>query len=141
VIDAPVWKIMASPDGTKLFVGGEFTNVNGVANTTALAALDPATGAPVPSTDWLAYASRPTGSYDVRAMSIQGPWLYLGGNFTTISGGTGFNFAGPLTLSRLACVRLTDGRPTGTGSRRSRRHPWTSRQPQGDRVRGRPSRS
>ena len=48
VIDAPVWKIMASPDGTKLFVGGEFTNVNGVANTTALAALDPATGAPVP---------------------------------------------------------------------------------------------
>ena len=29
VIDAPVWKIMASPDGTKLFVGGEFTNVNG----------------------------------------------------------------------------------------------------------------
>lgn len=44
-------------------------------------------------------------------MSIQGPWLYLGGNFTRISGGTGFNFAGPLTLSRLARARLTDGRP------------------------------
>ena len=111
VINAPVWKIMASPDGTKLFVGGEFTSVNGLANTTAIAALDPATGAPVAATSWLAYVSRPTGSYDVRAMSIQGPWLYLGGNFTTISGGTGSNFVGPLTLSRLSRVRLTDGRP------------------------------
>ncbi len=111
VIDAPVWKIMASPDGTKLFVGGEFTNVNGAPGTTALAALDPTTGAVVPSTSWSAYASRPTGSYDIRAMSIQGPWLYLGGNFTRITGGTGFNVAGPLTLSRMARVRLTDGRP------------------------------
>ncbi len=111
VIDAPVWKIMASPDGTKLFVGGEFTNVNGVANTTALAALNPTTGAPVPATSWIAYASRPSGSYDVRAMSIQGQWLYLGGNFTRITGGTGNNSAGPLTLSRLARVRLSDGRP------------------------------
>ncbi len=111
VIDAPVFKIAASPDGTKLFVGGEFTNVNGVPNTTALAALDPTTGAPVPATTWSAYASRPTGSYDVRAMSIQGQWLYLGGNFTKITGGTGANVVGPLTLSRLARVRLSDGRP------------------------------
>ncbi len=111
VIDAPVWKIMASPDGTKLFVGGEFTSVNGQPNTTALAALDPTTGAVVPSTTWSAYASRPTGSYDIRAMSIQGPWLYLGGNFTKITGGTGSDVVGPLTLSRLARVRLTDGRP------------------------------
>jgi len=111
IIDAPVWKLAASPDGTKLFVGGEFTNVNGVANTTALAALDPTTGAPVPATSWSAYASRPTGSYDIRAMSIQGPWLYLGGNFTKITGGTGTNVVGPLTLSRLARVRLSDGRP------------------------------
>ena len=104
VINAPVWKIMASPDGTKLFVGGEFTSVNGQANTTALAALDPTTGAVVPSTSWQAYASRPTGSYDIRAMSIQGPWLYLGGNFTKITGGTGFNTAGPLNVGRLARV-------------------------------------
>ena len=34
VINAPVWKLKAAPDGSKLFVGGEFTNVNGVANTT-----------------------------------------------------------------------------------------------------------
>ena len=135
VIDAPVWKIMASPDGTKLFVGGEFTNVNGVANTTALAALDPATGAPVPSTSWLAYASRPTGTYDVRAMSIQGPWLYLGGNFTKISGGTGFNFAGPLTLSRLARVRLTDGRPDWNWEPTLETAPMDiNASPQGDRV-------
>ncbi len=111
VINAPVWKIMASPDGTKLFVGGEFTSVNGQANTTALAALDPTTGAVVPSTSWQAYASRPTGSYDIRAMSIQGPWLYLGGNFTKITGGTGFNTAGPLNVSRMARVALTNGQP------------------------------
>ncbi len=111
VINAPVWKIMASPDGTKLFVGGEFSAINGVANTTALAALDPVSGAPVPGTSWLGYASRPSGSYDIRAMSIQGQWLYLGGNFTRITGGTGNNLTGPLTMSRLARVRLSDGRP------------------------------
>ncbi len=111
VINAPVWKIMASPDGTKLFVGGEFTSVNGQANTTALAALDPTTGAVVPSTSWQAYASRPTGSYDIRAMSIQGPWLYLGGNFTKITGGTGFNTAGPLNVGRLARVAISNGQP------------------------------
>ena len=59
VINAPIWKIAASPDGTKLFVGGEFSSVNGVANTTALAALDPATGAPVPATSWLAVRLAP----------------------------------------------------------------------------------
>ena len=111
VINAPVWKIMASPDGTKLFVGGEFTSVNGQANTSALAALDPTTGAVVPSTSWQSYASRPTGSYDIRAMSIQGPWLYLGGNFTRITGGTGFNTAGPLNVSRMARVSLVNGQP------------------------------
>ncbi|MGZ6997003.1 MAG: OmpL47-type beta-barrel domain-containing protein [Acidimicrobiia bacterium] len=135
VIDAPVWKLMASPDGTKLFVGGEFTNVNGVPNTTALAALDPTTGAPVPATSWLAYASRPTGSYDVRAMSIQGQWLYLGGNFTRIAGGTGTNFVGPLTDARLARVRLSDGRPDWNWMPTLDTAPMdVNASPQGDRV-------
>ena len=108
VIDGPVWKVKASPDGTKLFVGGEFTNVDGVANTSGLAALDPTTGAPV--SGWTAYTQWPSGSNDVRAMDIQGDWLYLGGSFTRIAGGA-TDFVGPLSVSRLARVRLSDGRP------------------------------
>jgi hypothetical protein len=133
VVNAPVWKLMASPDGTKLFVGGEFTSINGQANTTALAALDPATGAVLPS--WSAYASRPTGSYDVRAMSIQGQWLYLGGNFTKITGGTGNNIAGPLSVGRLARVRLSDGRPDWNWLPSIETAPMEiNASPQGDRV-------
>ncbi len=110
-LDGPVWKLKAAPDGSKLFVGGEFTSVNGQAATSTLAALDPVTGAPV--TDWVGFVSRPSGSYDVRAMDIQGPWLYLGGNFTRISGGVGADFKGPITDSRLGRVRLSDGQPDG----------------------------
>ena len=111
VLNGPVWELKASPDGTKLFVGGEFTSVNGLPNTTALAALNPTTGVPV--SDWVGYVSRPTGVYDVRAMDIQGPWLYLGGNFTRISGGVGTQFKGPITDSRLGRVRISDGQPDG----------------------------
>jgi hypothetical protein len=114
VIDAPVLKIKAAPDGSKLFVGGEFSNINGVANTTGLAAVNPTTGAPVPASEWQAYVGKPSGPYDIRAMSIQGNWLYLGGDFTQITGGTGFDTAGPLTLARLARVKLSNGRPDFT---------------------------
>ena len=110
-LDGPVWEMRAAPDGSKLFVGGEFTSVNGQAGTSALAALDPATGAPV--ANWVGYVSRPSGTYDVRAMDIQGPWLYVGGNFTRVSGGVGTEFRGPITDSRIARLRLTDGRPDG----------------------------
>jgi len=108
VIDGPVWKVKAAPDGSKLFVGGEFTNVNGVANTSGLAALDPTTGAPV--SGWTAYTSWPSGSNDVRAMDIDNGWLYIAGSFTRVAGGA-TDFVGPLTVSRLARVRLSDGRP------------------------------
>jgi hypothetical protein len=114
VVNAPVWKLTPSPDGSKLFVGGEFTNINGQANTNGLAALDPITGAVVPSNVWQAYVGKPSGPYDVRSMSIHGDWLYLGGDFTQITGGTGFDTAGPLTLARLARVKVSNGRPDFT---------------------------
>ncbi len=133
VLNGPVWKMMASPDGTKLFVGGEFTSVDGQADSSALAALDPITGAPV--ADWVGYVSRPSGSYDVRAMDIQGPWLYIGGNFTRVSGGIGTEFAGPITDSRLARLRLTDGRPDGAWKPSVEVAPQEiDASPQGDRV-------
>jgi hypothetical protein len=135
VVDAPVWKLMAAPDGSKLFVGGEFTNINGVANTNGLAAVNPATGAPVAGNVWQSYVGKPSGVYDVRAMSIQGNWLYLGGDFTQITGGTGFDTAGPLTLARLARVQLSNGRPDFTWMPRLDTAPQDMfASPQGDRV-------
>ena len=132
VIDGPVWKLKASPDGSKLFVGGEFTNVNGVANTAGLAALDPATGAPV--SDWVASTQWPNGSNDVRAMDIQGDWLYLGGSFTRISGGA-TDFVGPINVGRLARVRLSDGRPDWTWTPTVNSAVWDlDASNQGDRV-------
>jgi chitodextrinase len=112
VLDAPVWEMKASPDGTKLFVGGEFTSVNGQANTSYLAALDPATGAPVAS--WVGYVSRPANVSDVRSMDVQGNWLYVSGNFTRAAGGTGTQYKAPFSVSRLARFRLSDGQPDGT---------------------------
>jgi chitodextrinase len=112
VIDEPIWEIKAAPDGSKLFVGGEFTNVNGVANTSGLAALDPTTGAPVAT--WNGYVQRTTGAADVRSMDIQGGNLYVGGLFNRVGGGVGTQAAGPIVVGRLARLRLTDGRPDGT---------------------------
>jgi hypothetical protein len=112
VIDQPIWEIKAAPDGSKLFVGGEFTSVNGVANTSGLAALDPATGAPVSS--WIGYVQRTTGPADVRAMDIQGGNLYIGGLFNRAGGGVGAQAIAPFVVGRLARFRLTDGRADGT---------------------------
>ena len=111
VIDAPVWELKAAPDGSKLFVGGEFTNVNGVANTGGLAALDPTTGAPLAS--WVGFVSRTTGTADVRAMDIQNGYLYVGGQFNGVAGGVGAQFTGPIVVGRLARLRVSDGRPDG----------------------------
>ena len=111
VVNGPVWELKSAPDDSKLFVGGEFTSINGQPNTQALAALDPSTGAPLSS--WVGSAYRPSGAYDVRAMDIQGTWLYVSGNFTRSVGGVGAQFTGPITNSRLARYRLSDGRPDG----------------------------
>lgn len=124
VLNGPVWKLLPSPDGTRLLVGGEFTSVNGVAGTTGLAALDPTTGAPVPAASWTAGVARTTGTADVRAMAISGNWLYVGGNFTKISGGYGTNAAGPISVGRIARVRLSDGRPDWTWLPTLDTSPW-----------------
>ncbi|GLY28696.1 fibrinogen-like YCDxxxxGGGW domain-containing protein [Kineosporia sp. NBRC 101731] len=109
-LDATAWSLAASPDGTKLFVGGEFTNVNGVAQTEGVAALDPDTGAPVAG--WRAYAAyEGTDTPNVRSIDVQGDWLYLGGRFNRVAGGTTMD--APLTLRSMARTNLTDGTPDG----------------------------
>jgi PKD repeat protein len=70
--------IVASADGTRIFVGGSFTQVNG-ANRYRVAALDATTGALVPG--WT-----PGTNARVSTLAISGDSLYLGGIFTDIGG-------------------------------------------------------
>ncbi len=72
--------VEATPDGTKLFVGGTFNTVNGVA-AQKVASLDLTTGAPVASFSF----SRSTNNA-VKALAATNSTLYVGGRFTRING-------------------------------------------------------
>ncbi len=71
--------IRASPDGSRIYVGGDFTTVDGVAQghvaafTTSTGALDKTFKVKVSST--------------VRSMAASATTLYLGGSFGTVNGG------------------------------------------------------
>jgi hypothetical protein len=65
-------------DGTRLFVGGSFTSVGGVARS-RLAALDPTTGAVI--TGWNAPANS-----NVYALAVGGGRLHVAGSFSTLAG-------------------------------------------------------
>ncbi|MEZ5375594.1 MAG: hypothetical protein R2733_03720 [Acidimicrobiales bacterium] len=96
--DGAVYALEASPDGSRLFVGGDFTTVNGT-STGALIALDPATGAI--DTGW---SGRVGGYQLVRDFDIDGTQLYAAGGFTSISSSAGGNVA-----NRVARFDLTTG--------------------------------
>jgi hypothetical protein len=106
VLDGTVWDLAVTPTG-QLLVAGQFTNVNGAANTSGMAALDPATGQLVPG--WTATFGL-TGSSNrplVRSIDIEGNWVYVGGNFTRITGPDAIT----RSTGRLARVALSNGRP------------------------------
>ena len=65
-----------------LLVGGEFTSIDGVANTSGLAAIDPATGQV--DTSFVASIERPWSSNDpiIRELEVVGDFVYLAGNFS-----------------------------------------------------------
>lgn len=90
--NAQVYAITASPDGSRLYIGGDFTQVDGV-SVWRVAALDRATGALVTS-----FLPRP--DYRVRALVATADTVYLGG---------GFNAVGRTARARLAAVRAGDG--------------------------------
>lgn len=81
-----VKELVALPNGL-LAVGGEFTTANGKP-AAGLVALNPATGDT--SQTWkLAMENRISGgAVSVRAMAVHGNWLYIGGAFTHLTGGT-----------------------------------------------------
>ena len=86
-LNGSVNALQASPDGSRLFVGGDFTTVNGQP-APALVVLDPSTGAI--DTSW---SGTLTGSTVVRDFDVQGPWLYVAGGFNGVASSAGNNVA------------------------------------------------
>ena len=72
--------VEASPDGTKLFVGGSFNTVNGVAKQ-KVASLNLTTGAPVAS-----FGFTNSTNNAVTALAATNSTVYVGGRFTRING-------------------------------------------------------
>ncbi len=89
-LDGPVRSLAASTDGSKLFVGGRFTQVNGQPGTSGLVALDPGTGALAPR--WQADTIRMNSDVMVAALAVRGDDLYMGGDFSHVTGRDGQQF-------------------------------------------------
>ncbi len=81
-----------SPDGTRVYIGGDFTTVDGVTRN-RIAAFDTATGA-------LVSAFAPSAAYQVRGIAATDSTVYFGGNFTSVNG---------VGRTRLAAVAASNG--------------------------------
>src|SRR6266567_6402495 len=92
VLDGKVTALAVSPDGSTLYAGGSFTQVNGAFHGYAVA-LSAATGATVSS--WAPHAGGPVLSI---APSPNGSEIYLGGDFTML-GGVARNRVGAVTAA------------------------------------------
>ncbi len=101
-----VFALEASPDGTRLFLAGDFTSIAGAPDTAGLAAINPSTGALDPT--WRAGLERPWSTRHAigRAIDIQNDWLYVGGTFSHVRSGSSFQ-----RHSRVARVNLGTGAP------------------------------
>lgn len=84
--------VAASPDGSRIYVGGSFTTVNGVSRN-RIAALNAATGALVTS-------FAPSANGQVRAIVATDSTVYFGGMFTSVSGSN---------RNRLAAAQASNG--------------------------------
>ncbi|WP_460966865.1 PKD domain-containing protein [Pedococcus soli] len=87
--------IRASADGSRLWVGGDFTTVNGTARG-HLAALNPADGSLVTGGGFVP----PNVGGQVRGLGITGSTVYVGGNFTSANG---------VARTRLAAFSVSTG--------------------------------
>lgn len=103
-LDGTVWDLDVAAG--RLIVAGQFTNVSGDGNSSGLVALDPISGA-VDSTWRASLTVAGTNTRPVaRAIDVDGEWIYLGGNFTTVAGPSG-----SLAVGRLARVSVANGAP------------------------------
>ncbi len=85
-LESAVYSLQASPDGSRLFVGGEFRSIGGDTEAHGLAALDPVTG--VVDTSWRAKVSNSSGARGVVfGLDLHGDDLYLSGRFDQVGSG------------------------------------------------------
>jgi PKD repeat protein len=91
-LNGQVLAVTASPDGSRIYVGGDFTVANGQTRQ-RVAAYDTATGALI--TTW-----RPTVNSQVRAIAATNDTVYLGGSITAVGG---------VSRNRLAAVGAATG--------------------------------
>ena len=108
-LDNAVNALQASPDGSKLFIGGSFETVNGT-QTGGLAAINPTTGA---LDSW----SGRIGGYNlVRNMDLVGSNLYVSGSFGAVSSSGGGNTAwGAVRFDWQTGVHDANWRPVVSG--------------------------
>jgi hypothetical protein len=85
-VDGQVRVITKSPDGSRIYIGGDFNNVNGVRRF-HVAALDPTTGALISN-----FVPVIGGSY-VTSLAVTSSAVYIGGLFTAAAGNPRANLA------------------------------------------------
>jgi hypothetical protein len=108
-VNGNVWDLKALSDG-RLLVAGQFTNINGITNTTGLAMLNATTGAVDPTWRVNLTLTGSTARPIARTLDVEGDLLYIGGNFTRITGTDGVT----KSVGRIGRVRLSTGRVDGT---------------------------
>lgn len=92
VLNGQALTITASPDGSRIYVGGDFTTVNGTQRN-RIAALDPNTGA-------LISGFAPSVGATVRGIVASNSTVWFGGTFTNV---------GSASRNRLAAVNASNG--------------------------------
>ncbi len=107
-LNGNVWDLKATDDG-QLIVAGQFSNVNGAANTSGVAMLDATTGAVHPTWRSNLVLTGSTARPIARALDIEGDNLYIVGNFTRITGTDGIT----KNAGRAARVKLSTGNVDG----------------------------
>ncbi|MDJ0356112.1 PKD domain-containing protein [Paenarthrobacter sp. PH39-S1] len=107
VLNGSVMDLTALPNGN-IVAAGTFSSANGAA-ATAIVALDPVTGATVPNWSVKPVNRMSSGTLSVGALSVRGNWLYLGGAFTHMSGGS--RPGQTVYLKNAARVSIADGTP------------------------------
>lgn len=105
-VNGRVFDIEFTDDG-KMIIGGDFSDVNGAPLTSGLAALDPITGAVDGS--WHANVTRSTTGVlpVVRTIDEKSGWLYVGGVFSHVEGGTWNR----IRLKNIAKLSVSNGSP------------------------------
>lgn len=109
VLDNQVKSLAVLPNG-RLAVGGYFDTVNGAARR-AFVVLNPATGATDAGYTTKLVNNISGGITAVRSLDVQGTWLYLGGSFTHLTGGT---VTSQTYLRAAGRISVANGTPDGT---------------------------